>query len=231
MSTSTFTGFPQGINTFLTDLAANNNKPWFEAHRREYELNVLEPSRAFADAMADRLNEFAPPGLGDIQGSPFRIFRDLRFSKDKTPYKTHLGIAFNAARSPKGESPGYYFHVEPPRMMVGAGMHGFPKGFLQTYREAVADDRLGSRLRHAIDDALAGGNEISGESYKRVPAGYDPTHPRADLLRYGGLFVAATEDIPDILHSPALVDYCASRYATMGPVLAWLLKLSPPLSG
>lgn len=226
MSTDTFTGFPQGISTFLTDLAANNNKSWFEAHRRDYEQDLLEPSRAFADAMADRLTELAPPGLGDIQGSAFRIYRDVRFSKDKTPYKTHLGIAFNAAGSPKGESPGYYFHLEPPRMMVGAGMHAFPKEFLTAYREAVADDRLGSSLRRVVDDAAAAGNEVWGESYKRVPAGYDGNHPRADLLRYGGLFVAVTEDIPDVLHSPGLVDHCASRYATMGPVLAWLLEMS-----
>lgn len=226
MSTDTFTGFPRGIKTFLTDLAANNNKPWFEAHRGDYEQSLLEPSRAFADAMAARLTELAPPGLGDIQGSAFRIYRDVRFSKDKTPYKTHLGIAFNAAGSPKGESPGYYFHLEPPRMMLGAGMHAFPKEFLSAYREAVADECLGSSLRRVIDDAAAAGHEVWGESYKRVPAGYDADHPRADLLRYGGLFVAVTEDIPEVLHSPALVDYCASRYAIMGPVLAWLLEMS-----
>lgn len=226
MSTDTFTGFPLGISTFLTELAANNNKLWFEAHRRDYEQNLLEPSREFADAMADRLTELAPPELGDIQGSAFRIYRDIRFSKDKTPYKTHLGIAFNAAGSPKSESPGYYFHVEPPRMMLGAGMHAFPKEFLAAYREAVVDDRLGSRLRRVMDDAAAAGNEIWGESYKRVPTDYDANHPRADLLRYGGLFVAATEDIPAALHSPALLDYCSSRYAAMGPVLSWLLEVS-----
>lgn len=226
MSANSFTGFPQGIGTFLTDLAANNNKPWFEAHRGEYEQDLLEPSRAFADVMADRLTELAPSGLGDLQGSAFRIYRDLRFSKDKTPYKTHLGIAFNTVGSPKSRSPGYYFHLEPRRMMLGAGMHAFPKEFLAAYREAVVDDRLGSRLRQAIDDAEAAGNETWGESYKRVPTGYAPDHPRADLLRYGGLFVAVTEDIPHALHSPALVDYCASRYATMGPVLAWLLEVS-----
>ena len=202
MSTDTFTGFPEGVTTFLADLAANNNKPWFEAHRRQYEQDLLEPTRAFADSMADRLTELAPSGLEDIQGSAFRIYRDVRFSKDKTPYKTHVGIVFHAAESPKGESPGYYFHLEPTRMMVGAGMHAFPKEFLTAYREAVADDRLGSSLRRAVDDAVAAGQEIWGESYKRVPAGYDPNHPRADLLRHGGLFVTVTEDIPDALHSP-----------------------------
>jgi uncharacterized protein (TIGR02453 family) len=226
MSTDRFDGFPQGVVTFLTELAANNNKPWFEAHRQDYEQNLLEPTRAFADTMADRLTEIAPPGLGEVRGSAFRIYRDVRFSKDKTPYKTHLGIAFNAAGSPKGESPGYYFHLDPPRIMLGAGMHAFPKAFLTAYREAVVDDRLGSRLRRAIDDAATAGQEIWGESYKRVPAGYDADHPRADLLRYGGLFVAVTEDIPDALHSADLVEYCASRYAAMGPVLAWLLELS-----
>ena len=70
------------------------------------------------------------------------------------------------------------------------------------------------------------GQEIWGESYKRVPTGYDANHPRADLLRYGGLFVAVTEDIPDALHSADLVEYCASRFTAMGPVLAWLLELS-----
>ena len=91
MSSDTFTGFPRGISTFLTDLAANNNKPWFEAHGHDYEENLLEPSRAFAQSMADRLAGLAPSGLGDIRGSAFRIYRDIRFSKDKTPHKTHLG--------------------------------------------------------------------------------------------------------------------------------------------
>jgi uncharacterized protein (TIGR02453 family) len=226
MSTDTFTGFPPGISTFLADLAANNNKPWFEAHRHDYEENLLEPSRAFADSMADRLAELAPSGLGVIQGSAFRIYRDIRFSKDKTPYKTHLGIAFNAVGSPKSESPGYYFHLAPPRMMLGAGMHGFPREFLAAYREAVVDDRLGTRLRDVIDEAAAVGYEVWGETYKRVPTGYDADHPRSDLLRYGGLFVAVTEDTPDALHSAALLDYCATRYAAMAPVLAWLLEVS-----
>ncbi len=226
MTTSEFTCFPRGAVEFLVGLTANNNKPWFEAHRHDYEEYLLGPSRAFAAAMAERLTAISPPELAPIAGSPFRIYRDVRFSKDKTPYKTHLGIAFGSPGAPKGESPGYYFHLDPPRLMIGAGMHAFPKPFLELYREAVVDDMSGEKLESTLHQVSEAGMEVWGESYKRVPRGYDAAHPRADLLRYSGLFAASNEELPEALHSVALLDYCVERYATMVHVLTWLLDVA-----
>ena len=144
--------FPETLN-FYTELAAHNNKSWFETHRSDYEDYVLEPSRDFVVAVGERLRQLAPNVMADprVNKSIFRIYRDTRFSKDKTPYKTHLALWFPINQGgAKFDQPGYYFHLEPGNLMLGAGNHGFSKPILRAYRDAVVDPKQGPSLAKAI---------------------------------------------------------------------------------
>lgn len=223
LGTSTgFAGFQPEAASFLEGLGANNNKVWFQAHKADYERYVLEPERAFAEDMAERLTSLVGPAGGGIKGSPFRIYRDVRFSKDKSPYKTHVGVPFGAADRRHAEGPGFYFHLEPPTMMLGGGMHEFTPAALSKYRDAVVDAREGEALRAVVDGVVRDGYELWGKGYKRVPRGYDPAHPNADLLLYRGLFAGLTVAIPEEFFSSALLDWCEDHYRAVYPLEAWL---------
>ena len=133
-----------------------------------------------------------------------------------------VGVPFGAANRGKTEGPGFYFHLEPPTVMLGGGMHEFTPAALAKYRDAVVDARDGKALRALVDEVVLDGYELWGKGYKRVPRGYDPDHPNADLLLYRGLFAGITEGIPDELFSSALLDWCEEHYRAAFPLEAWL---------
>jgi uncharacterized protein (TIGR02453 family) len=224
-----FKGFPSDILNFFTELAKNNNKSWFEAHRGDYDNYVLEPSRDFVIALGERLRELAPNVMADprINKTIFRIYRDTRFSNDKTPYKTHLALWFPVKQgSTNFEYPGYYFHLEPGNLMLGAGIHGFSKPLLKVYRDAVVDPKLGPSLAQAIAAVANQGYSVGEKTYKRMPRGYDPDHELAELLLYSGLTTGTNLGIPTELHSSDLVDYCFGRFKDMAPIVDWLEKIT-----
>jgi uncharacterized protein (TIGR02453 family) len=224
-----FSGFPARAVTFLRQLAAHNERDWFHAHRPEYEAEVLAPARAFVLAMGERLRRLSPgiqfdPGRN---GSLFRIYRDTRFSPDKSPYKTNLGILFWEGRGPRMACPGYYFHLEPPFLMLGAGLYIIPRPLLERYRRAVADPEYGPELAAIVKKITAlPGCTLGGEHYKRVPAGYDPDPAAAGLLRHAGLYAGWEGPVPAELHSPALVEFCWRKYKPMEPLHRWLVTLT-----
>ena len=149
---SGFDGFPPAAVTFFKQLQNNNNKTWFDAHKPDYQMYVIEPAQGFIEEMGAKLKQLSPGIHAEprVNRSIFRINRDTRFSKDKTPYKTHLGIWMWQGDGAKFESSGYYFHLEPPTMMVGVGIHTFSKDLLQAYRDAVVDPESGTELVIAI---------------------------------------------------------------------------------
>lgn len=221
-----FGGFTKETVRFFTLLEKNNSKAWFEAHRPYFEKNVLEPARAFVVAMGERLQTLSPEVNAEprTDRSIFRLHRDIRFSKDKSPYKTHLGLYFWEGRGKRMECPGYYFHLEPPDLMLGAGLYMFPKPVLARFRKAAADGKTGKALRQAIARVEKKGYEVGGEHYKRVPRGVDPEHPNADLLRHNGLWVGTEVRIPEQLYGPGIVGWAFERFRAMDPVQRWLVQ-------
>jgi uncharacterized protein (TIGR02453 family) len=231
---SAFNGFPQEAVIFFQDLQKNNNKTWFEAHKADYQKYAMEPAQDFIEEMGARLKRLSPGIHADprINKSIFRIYRDIRFSKDKTPYKTHLGIWMWEGEGAKFESSGYYFHLEPPNIMLGVGIHTFSKDLLKAYREAVVDPVSGPALVNAVQEvSLKSGYKLGGEHYKRVPRGYAPDHPHAELLRYNGLTAGSEVPIPEEFFSTALLDYSYQRYMEMYPIQRWLYELSQGMDG
>ncbi|HXQ93848.1 MAG TPA: DUF2461 domain-containing protein [Thermoplasmata archaeon] len=165
------TGFfgPEAFR-FLRELAKNNNRPWLLANKARYESAVQAPALRFIQAMTPRLSEFSVHIVAEARpfgGALSRVYRDTRFSKDKSPYKTHVGIHFAHEDAGSGEHlPGFFFHMGPGESMVAAGMwHPSPPA-LTKIRDAIVASPAGWAK------VLKGGIEIEGESYARVPAGY-----------------------------------------------------------
>ena len=226
-STATFAGFGPETLTFLRELGANNSKAWFDAHRADYEAHYLAPAFAFIEAMREPLAAIAPDVHADprVNGSLFRINRDVRFSKDKTPYKDHLDIFFWLGEGRSRERPGLFFRLREDELMLGAGMHGFDKRLLEAYREAVVDPKRGAALEEAAAAAEEAGAPVEGVGYKRVPSGFDADHPRARFLLHNALHAGYGGPLPDELGTPALIDYCAKRFRPLAPLAQWIAAL------
>ncbi len=228
MPSSPFNGFSEEAILFFVELAANNNKTWFTEHKPDFENFVMTPARDFVVAMGERLGEISPGVNADprVNKSIFRIYRDTRFSKDKTPYKTNLGLWFWVGEGAKFENPGYYFHLDADNLMLGVGLYSFAKPILKAYREAVVDPELGPALAQTVVDVAEKGYGVGQKTYKRVPRGYDPEHKNAELLLYSGLTAGNESGHPAELHSAALVDYCFEHYRNLEPIVSWLLAMN-----
>jgi uncharacterized protein (TIGR02453 family) len=223
-----FDGFPPAALCFLRELADHNDREWFQAHRAEYETLLLEPARDFVEAMAPELARLRDDLHADprVNGSILRINRDTRFSPDKRPYKTHLDLWFWQGEGPSRARPGFGLRLTAERLGIGVGKHHFEPDLLARYRDAVVDPRRGADLAAAVRRAEAAGYGLGVPRYKRVPAGYDPSHPRADLLRRDGLFAGTQLVHPAELHTSALPGFCAIRFAEAAPLVDWLADVA-----
>ena len=175
-----FAGFTRDTLVFFRELAQNNEKPWFETNKERYEKSVMAPARSLVAVLGDRLTKVYPGINADarVNRSIFRIYRDTRFSRDKSPYKTHLGILLWEGPGKKMECPGFYVHVEAERIMLAGGLYMFSRDQLGPYRDAVTDPDFGPKLAGALEKTLsATGAALGGGHYKRTPRGYDANHP------------------------------------------------------
>ncbi len=222
---SGFRGFPKEMLTFLDELEANNEKQWFESHRDEYEQYIKLPSCQFVESMGDMLKDLSPDvnAIAKINKSLFKIHRDVRFGKDKRPYKTTVGIWFWEGTGKRMEHSGYYFHLEKRKVMLGVGLYRFPKELLELYRKAVAADDSGKELSQICQRLEEKGYEIGMRHYKRVPRGFAADHPRADLLKYNGLTAMVEFKTDKAFHSAAFLEKAYSRYSEMKPLHDWLM--------
>ena len=225
---SVFSGFSRDTVRFFKELGENNSRPWFEAHRELFETAVMAPAKAFVAAMGEKLRE-AVPGIvaaPQVNKSIFRIYRDTRFSLDPSPYKTNLGLYFWDGVRPRMESCGFYVHLEPPTLLLGAGVYLFPDRFLERFRRAAVDPKLGRELAKILTDVRAKkGWLIGGQHYKRLPAGYDASHPNAEILKHTGLHVGRDGPIPQAFYSARFVEYCFERFVPFVPLHRWLVKI------
>lgn len=230
MTTTTFSGFPKDGLQFLADLGQNNNRDWFNAHKQTYSKTIVTPALAFIEVLGERLQGISPHIQYDTRtngaGSLMRIYRDTRFSADKSPYKSWVGIRFWEGGGKASQNPGFFFGFDATGGGLHVGMHGFDKTMLSAYRVAVVDEELGVELEAALEKVqAAGAYQIKGEHYKRVPRGFNADHPRADLLRFNTLYVSSPGIPPAELASPDLVDVVMDHFQRTSPVQKWLLKV------
>lgn len=219
MSDTDFKGFLPETTAFLKDLKANNTRDWFQANKGVYEKVLRDPAKHFCTTMTGHLADFT----GLPHGSKtFRIHRDLRFSKDKTPYNTHLHISFAAIDMP--EAPQWFFGLEIDRLVLGTGLFAFSPGTLAAYRNALSGT-AGDRLAELLGRLREKGAHVSDAELKKVPRGFPANHRHGDLLRRKSLAVWLTHENPRTACRPDMVDLCLEDFKTLKPVHDWILTL------
>jgi uncharacterized protein (TIGR02453 family) len=199
-----FSGWPEDALDFYDGLAADNTKTYWTKHKPVYDELILGPMNELTEELAA---EFGEPKL-------FRPYRDVRFSSDKTPYKTHIGAVLGGTG---------YVQLSAEGLAAGAGMWQLSPEQLARYRTAVASDRLGSQLEKIVAKIKKAGHEVNGHGVlKSAPRGYPPDHPRIVLLRNKGLTAWHQWPVEPWLETAAVKDRLTSFYRTALPLTSWL---------
>ncbi|MGW9414964.1 DUF2461 domain-containing protein [Arthrobacter cupressi] len=209
----TFQGIPPEAFRFYAELEQNNNREWWLEHKDTYDAAVREPLTALLERLEP---QFGPAKI-------FRPYRDVRFSPDKTPYKTAQG-AFAAEQ----EGVGFYLHLAADGLTLGGGYHSHSPAQLARFRESVDAPGTGEALQDIVDGVAAAGYSIGGETLKTVPRGFDKDHPRAELLKHKSLSAGLELGEPGWLSTPAAVDEIAGRWEVLRPLVDWVSKHAAP---
>ncbi|HPM84570.1 MAG TPA: DUF2461 domain-containing protein [Candidatus Anammoximicrobium sp.] len=218
-----FSGFEASIFQFLEELADNNNRPWFQANKARYDSEVLEPSLAFIRAFAPRLKKISPYFVASdrrIGGSLMRVYRDTRFAKDKTPYKTNVGIQFRHEFGKDVHAPGFYVHLAPGECFLALGVWRPDADSLAMVRQAIVDHP--DRWKRARNDRKFRARfELDGGSLKTPPRGYPAEHPLIEDLKrtdYIGLEELGEQDVL----KPKYIDAVAASFAASRAFMRFL---------
>lgn len=214
---------------FFKALARNNAKPWFEAHRAEYEREARAPMQQLIEEMDVRLARFAPEITGDPKRSMFRIYRDIRFSKDKSPYKTHAACWFRhqdaderVGSEAEGGGAGFYFHLVPGASFVGAGIWMPPRPILNRLREAIAEHAAAfERIVRQPSFVRRFGGLDDEAILKRMPRGFAETHRAARWLRYQS-YTAGRRLKDGEVTSARLPSLLEADFTRLLPLVRWL---------
>ena len=202
-----FTGFPVAALDFYDDLEVDNTRSYWEKHKATYAECVKAPMTAMCEALG--------PEFGDAK--VFRPYRDVRFAKDKTPYKTHQG-AFVAA----GPATGWYVEVSARGVRTGAGFYRAEPSALAAIRTAIDRKRTGAELERVLETLRSEGFTIDGEQLRTTPRGYDRDHPRIDLLRHKSLSVGKSYGFEPVIHTAELADRIRTDWRATKPLIEWL---------
>ena len=216
-----FTGFPTEAIDFLEQIKTNNNRDWFLAHKNIYEEKVKGALVRFLEVLKPRLAKFAP----EIEVNPakaiFRIYRDIRFSQDKSPYKTHVAASLPSKDMKDGMGAVLYFHLESTEVLIAGGLYHPPSTALLAVRQYIAEN---SRKLRTIIDSTKFKNQfggLRGEQLIRVPKGFAADHPAADLLRFKD-YLAYVECPPKLATSPEIVPFTLQVFRDVMPLVRFL---------
>jgi uncharacterized protein (TIGR02453 family) len=206
---------------FLRALKRNNRREWFNARRDDYEEHVRQPMIAIIERLAIDFRELAPELMASPKASMYRIYRDTRFSENKTPYKTHVAAVFPPRGLPKHEGAGVYFHVAPDELWIGGGMYAPQTPQLQAVREHIAANH--SQLRSIVESPgfKRRIGRLEGEKLLRVPRGFAKDHPAGEYLKYRQ-FLAGAEFPPSLATSPRFYSTVLTVFREVVPLTRFL---------
>ena len=223
---STLKDFPKNTVAYLKKLTKNNSRDWFENNRDLYNSDFLEPCVQFIVEMGDKLTDLDPEivAIPKIDKSIFRLHRDVRFSKDKTPYKTNAGLYFWNGKVKKMEASGFYFHIEPKHFGVGLGIYMFPPHLLKKYRDVVSKPASSKELHQIVRSLEKKGFTIGGKKFKKTPKGYDPNIPYPGYLLFEGIYAWYDSNNFKELENGKVVRVVYKRFKEMLPLHKWLVK-------
>lgn len=221
-----FTGFPKEYTQFFSELENNNNKDWFTANRKRYDDYVVATSKAFVPAFGERLRDFLPGIQYEAKANKSlgRINRDIRFSKDKSPYNRHMTYRFWEGEGKVTGNPHFTVWVGHEGIGVGAGMRGFSKERIEDFRNRLVDKRAGEEFGKLAEKLEQAGYEFMGEKYKKVPTGYDAEHPNAKWLKFVGMACYVKMDTPKEINSVEILDVLAKHCEMMAPLHYWIME-------
>ncbi len=205
-----FTGFSDRALEFYAGLEADNSRTYWAEHKVVWESEVRDPMRALMAALAD---EFGDAKL-------FRPYRDIRFSKDKTPYKTHQGAFVGDGTL----GIGWYVQVDKDGLLAGGGWRSHESAQVTRFRAAVDDAAAGAELEQVVGRLRTDGFEVNGDPTKTRPRGFPADHPRLDLLRYRSLMVSRRYGAPDWLASPQALDEVRTAWRAVRPLAEWMQR-------
>ena len=212
---------------FLQNLRENNTKEWFLAHKDQYERFILEPSREFVTEMGAELQVLVPNirAIPKINHSLFRIYRDIRLSKDKTPMKSRIGIVFWRGSGKRLQSSSFYIHFSPDELLVASGIRGFSKDSLEGYRNYIKDENHARSLQTIMHTLKSNGFAFPEQRYKRYPRGFEKNDPFAYLSLYAAMFAFKRLD-PKTICSDRLNEILFEIYQDLLPLFEWIYEMS-----
>jgi uncharacterized protein (TIGR02453 family) len=213
--------FPAETLRFLRALKRNNRREWFNTHRDDYEACVRQPMTAIVERLAVDLRAFAPELVASPEASIYRIYRDTRFSENKTPYKTHIAAVFPTRGLPKHEGAGAYFHVSPDEVWIGGGMYMPQPPQLVAVREHIAGHVKQLRAIVESPNFRKHVGKLEGDKLKRVPRGFPADHPAAEYLKFRH-FVAGAEFPGAFATSPAFYRTVLTVFRHITPLTRFL---------
>ncbi|BDQ03332.1 DUF2461 domain-containing protein [Ignavibacterium sp.] len=219
--------FPFVTAKYLSDLSKNNNREWFLKNRERFDIEFLQPAMQFVIDLGERIQTFAPNimAVPRVDKSIFRLHRDVRFRKNKSPYKTNLGIYFWEGKGKRMECSGFYFHIEPNNFFLGAGMYVFSPQQLKKYRDTVYNPDKGRELSNIISSILKNKNySIGGKTYKKTPRGYDSDYKYSELLLHSGVYSFYEIESLNMFHKKDIVEFTYNVFKDMNPLHQWLVN-------
>jgi uncharacterized protein (TIGR02453 family) len=221
-----FEGLPKDFFAFFRELKAHNERPWFEENKQRFRDSVQAPMAEFIGAMAPRLRQISKNFVADPRpngGSMFRIYRDVRFAKDKRPYKEHAACHFRHAAGKDVHAPGFYMHFAPGEVIFGGGMWMPPPDALAKIRDAIVKNPAAWKAVKTDKVFIKRFGEVSGDALTRPPRGYEPDHPFIDDIKRKSFFAMDEGDVK-LASSPKLLDAVADAFRAASPLMKFLCK-------
>jgi len=224
----TFNGFKKEAIEFLIDLEMNNTKVWFENNRHIWEENILKPNVAFVEEMGETLEMLVPMinAKPKVSGSLFKIYRDTRFSKDKTPMKDKIGIIFWQGGAHRMQSASYYIFYNIEQYYIATGIRTFKPPLLKAYRKYIQNKTNARNLHKILEDIKQKGYKLPDPKYKRLPQGFKEEDEYSYLSKYNAMFGFITYDIDDVFFTEEIVDKTFKVYQDMDNLREWLYELT-----
>ena len=223
-----FQGFKKEAITFLEELSLNNTKEWFELNRARYDTLIKDATSEFVLDMGEHLQVLVPTinFHPKVSGSLFKIYKDVRFSKNKTPMKSRIGILFWQGNSHRMQSSAFYLHFDKQEIFFAVGLRSFKTPLLKAYREYIKDEKNAKELEKILHDISLKGYDIIQPHYKRYPKGFDENNKYAYLSLYNGMCGSKSFEIDDVFYSPKIIDRAFEVFEDMSRLQEWVYRLT-----
>lgn len=223
-----FNGFKKEGIEFLKELKNNNSKEWFETNRHIWQKYILEPNIEYIEEMGETLLILSPSinAKPKVSGSLFKIYRDIRFSKDKTPMKSKIGLLFWKGSSHRMQSSSFYMHYDKDSYFIATGIRGFKPPLLKAYREYIKNELNAKALDEILTELKSKGIDIVEPHYKKYPKGFDKESKYAYLSLYNSMYAYENHPLDETFFSLAIVDKNFEFYQTTQKLFDWIYELT-----